>query len=337
MAKKLIEITRGEVVETIHYGDVVVVNSKGDILHQYGDANKYTYWRSAAKPIQAFNVILSGAADKYKFTKAEIAIMCASHYGEKFHIKTIESILSKIGLTEEAILGGTVTSLSADYALELAANQTQLNPMYSDCSGKHAGKLSICQHQNYPIESYKELEHPVQQEILEVIAEMCDIKKEDIAIGIDGCSVPVHAMPLKNMALAYARLANPSPLTLPYKTASEKIFEAMISHPEMISGTNGFCSELIALTNGKLVGKVGAEGIYCVGIKDKDLGFAIKMESGSMAVLPPVVLQVLQDLDILDSSELEALSKYYPMNNTNDLKQIVGEIRAVFSLKPSMS
>ncbi len=333
MAEKLIEITRGDVIETIHYGDVVVVNSKGDILYHYGDPDKYTYWRSAAKPIQAFNVILSGAAEKYNFTDAELAIMCASHYGEKFHIKTIESILSKIGLTEEAILGGTVTSLSSDYALELAANQTQLNPMYSDCSGKHAGKLSICQHKNYPIESYKELEHPVQQEILEVIAEMCEVKKEDIAIGIDGCSVPVHAMPLKNMALAYARLANPSQLNSDYKEASEKIFTAMCEHPEMISGTNGFCTDLIAASNGKLVGKVGAEGVYCVGIKDKDIGFAIKMESGNMAVLPPVVLQVLQDLDVLDSSELAALSKYYPMQNSNDLNQNVGEVRACFQLK----
>ncbi|NPD47538.1 asparaginase [Lentimicrobium sp. S6] len=332
MAKKLIEITRGDVVETIHYGDVVVVNSKGDIQYHYGDPNKYTYWRSAAKPIQAFNVILSGAADKYKFTKAEIAIMCASHYGEKFHIKTIESILSKIGLTEEAILGGTVTSLSTNYALELAANQIQLNPMYSDCSGKHVGKLSICQHKGYPTESYKELNHPVQQEILEVIAEMCEVEKEDITIGIDGCSVPVHAMPLKNMALAYARLANPTHLNPPYKEASERIFTAMCAHPEMVSGTNGFCSELIAASNGKLVGKVGAEGVYCVGIKDKDIGFAIKMESGNMAVLAPVVLQVLQDLEVLDSSELQALSKYHPMQNTNDLKQVVGEIRAAFEI-----
>ena len=332
MSKKLIEITRGEVVETIHYGDVVVVNSKGELLYHYGDPNKFTYWRSAAKPIQAFNVILSGAAEKYGFTDAELAIMCASHYGEKHHIKTIESILSKIGLTEEAILGGTVTSLSSDYALELAANQTKLNPMYSDCSGKHAGKLSICQHKNYPLESYKELQHPVQQEILEVMAEMCELQKEDIVIGIDGCSVPVHAMPLKNMALAYARLANPEHLSTEYKDASEKLFAAMTNHPEMISGTNGFCTDLIAASNKKLVGKVGAEGIYCVGVKDRDIGIAMKMESGNMAVLPPAVISVLKELDVLDDTELKALEKYSPMMNSNDLKNKVGEISAVFEL-----
>lgn len=333
MSDKLIEITRGEIVESMHYGDVVVVNSKGEILYQYGDPMKFTYWRSAAKPIQAFNVILSGAAQKYQFTDAELAIMCASHYGEEFHIKTIESILSKIGLTKDHILGGTVTSLSYDYALELAANHTPLNPMYSDCSGKHAGKLSVCMHKGYPIATYKELHHPIQQEILEVIAEMCDMQKEDIAIGIDGCSVPVHAMPIKNMALAYARIANPDNLKSAFREASQRVFAAMCKHPEMISGTNGFCTELIAATHNKLVGKVGAEGVYCVGIKDRDLGVAIKMESGNMAVLPPAVMQVLRDLEVLSSDEMKQLSKYYPITNTNDLHQKVGVIRSAFQLR----
>ena len=189
MSEKLIEITRGDVVETMHYGDVVVVNSKGEILCHYGDPEKYTYWRSAAKPIQAINVILSGAAEKYNFTDAEIAIMCASHYGEEFHIKTIKSILNKIDLNEDHLLGGIVNSLSADYALKMARNQMELNTMITDCSGKHVGKLSVCQHKNYSVESYKELSHPVQQEILQVITDMTDVAKEDISIGNDD---PIH-------------------------------------------------------------------------------------------------------------------------------------------------
>jgi L-asparaginase II len=333
MAKKIIEITRGDIVESIHNGDIAIVNSKGDLLYQYGDANKYTYWRSAAKPIQTYNVLLSRTADHYNFNDAEIAIMCASHYGEAFHLKTVESILNKIGLNKNHILGGTVTSLNSDYALELARKQTELNPMYSDCSGKHAGKLSICKHKNYPIETYKELEHPVQQSILDIISEMAEINKEDIAIGIDGCSVPVHALPLKNMALAYAKLANPEDLIPNYKEASERIFKAMCHHPEMISGTNGFCSDLIAASNNKLVGKVGAEGVYCVGVKDRDLGIAIKMESGNMDVLPPAVIKILKDLNILDSIELKTLEQYNPIINKNDLKNKVGEINAVFELE----
>jgi L-asparaginase II len=333
MAEKLIEVTRGKVVETIHRGDVVVVNSKGDVLHQYGDANKYTYWRSAAKPIQAFNVILSGAAQHYSFTKAELAIMCASHYGEAFHTQTIQSILSKIGLTQDHILGGSVRSLSTDYAFEMAEKNMELNPMISDCSGKHAGKLSVCVHKGYPLESYKELNHPMQQEVLQSLAEMAEVAIDEIQIGIDGCSVPVHALPLKNMALAYAKLANPDNLSLEYKQASEKIFNAMVAHPEMISGTNGFCTELIAASNGKLVGKVGAEGVYCVGVKGKDIGIAIKMESGNMSVLPPVVLRVLEEIEVLSTDELEALSNYNPMLNSNDLQMKVGEIRAAFSIK----
>jgi len=333
MAEKLIEITRGDVVETVHRGDVVVVNTEGDILFQYGDPEKYTYWRSAAKPIQAFNVILSGAADKYNFSDDEIAIMCASHYGEPFHLKTVKSILTKIGLSEEHILGGTVTSLNPEYALKLAYDHADLNSMYTDCSGKHAGKLSICQHKNYPLETYKELSHPVQQAILKVIAEIADVNTKDIAIGIDGCSVPVHALPLKNMALAYARLANPENLSNAYKETSERIFKAMVNEPEMISGTNGFCTDLIAASHKKLVGKVGAEGVYCVGVKDKGIGIAIKMESGNMDVLPPAVISILKAFDVLTEEELDSLSKYNPISNTNDLNQKVGEVKAVFDIK----
>lgn len=332
MSEKLIEITRGDIVETIHYGDVAVVNSKGDLLYHCGNPEKYTFWRSAAKPIQAFNVIISGAADKYGFTDEELSIMCASHYGEKFHLKTIKSILNKIGLTENHILGGTVTSLSSEYALELAYQQTILNPMYSDCSGKHAGMLSVCKHKNFPLETYKELSHPQQQSILKIIAKMTDMDIKNIGIGIDGCSVPVHAMPIKNMALAYARLANPEQLPESYKMASQKVFKAMTKHPEMVSGTNGFCSNLIALSNKKLVGKVGAEGVYCVGVKNRDIGISIKIESGNMNVLPPAVIHILDKLDVLTKAELKTLGNYNPMINTNDLKNKVGEISAVFDL-----
>ncbi len=333
MSVKLVEVTRGKIVETSYRGDVVVVDIAGNILFKAGNPLKITYMRSAAKPLQAINVILSGAYKALGLTSHELAVICSSHYAEPFHLKSVASILEKAGLQNEHVKGGIVTSFNPQYALQLARNGTELTPLFSDCSGKHAGMLAVCSHKKYSLHDYLSPQHPCQQEILAHMSYMCDVPAHKFMIGIDGCSAPVHAFPLFNMALGYARLANPDKLIKPYKLASHQIFDAMVSHPEMISGTGGFCTGLMKASNGKLIGKVGAEGIYCVGVKNRNLGFAIKIESGSMAMLPPVVIKILQQLDVLSANELKALSSYEVMNNLNDIGTTVGFIRPVFQLK----
>ncbi len=333
MSEILVEISRGEVIETIHRGDIVVSDNQGKLLHFVGNPDKKTYMRSSAKPLQALNVILSGAAAKFNFTDKEIAIMCSSHYAEDFHREVIFSILQKIGLTPNHILGGTVTSLSDSYALELAWNHTELNPIFSDCSGKHVGMLAVCVHKNYPLHNYLSMENPCQQEILEHLSFITEVRKSEISIGIDGCSAPVHAFSLKNMALGFAKISNPQLLPEDYKNACQRIFNAMTSFPEMIAGTNGFCTELMLKTNGKLIGKVGAEGVYCVGVKDRNIGFSVKIESGQMKVLPPVVMRILRKLNVLTNTELENLKHFEIIDNINDVKTVVGKIVSNFEWK----
>jgi L-asparaginase II len=332
MAVKLVEVTRGEVVESIHRGDIAIVNYKGDLLYYAGDPGKITYIRSAAKPIQALNVILSSAFDEYKISCKELAVMCASHYGEDFHREAVEQVLHKIGLSKENILGGSVPSLSNEIALKHAWNNQQPDQLFSDCSGKHAGFLAVCQKKGYPVKTYMNPEHPLQQEILYLISQVCQYPRERIKIGIDGCSVPVHALPVFNMALGYARLAKPNNFDSDLSEASQIIFKAMNQHPEMIAGTNGFCTDLIGNTNGKLIGKVGAEGIYCIGLKNEGIGIALKMEDGNMNRIPPVVVKLLDDLNVLTKEELFSLKKYYPIDSLNDLATKVGEVRANFKL-----
>jgi len=332
MAVKLVEVTRGNVVESIHRGDIAVVNYKGDILYYAGEPEKITYIRSAAKPIQALNVILSSAFDEYKISQKELAVMCASHYGEDFHRETVEQILHKIGLSKENILGGSVSSLSKEIALTHAWNNLQPDQLVSDCSGKHAGFLAVCQRKGYPLDTYMNPKHPLQQEILNLISQVCQYPAERIKIGIDGCSVPVHALPVFNMALGYARLAKPFNFDSDLSEASQLIFNAMNNYPEMIAGTNGFCTDLIANTNGKLIGKVGAEGIYCLGLKNEGVGIALKMEDGNMNRIPPVIIKLLTELNVLTKQELFSLRKYFPMANLNDLGTKVGEIKANFKL-----
>ncbi|MBM9514942.1 asparaginase [Desulfogranum marinum] len=333
MSEALLEITRGDVIECIHRGDIAVVNSCGELLHSCGDPYKLTYFRSAAKPIQALHVFTSGAADRFNISDKEIAVICSSHYAEEFHRQTIRSILAKIGLTEENILGGTVTSLNSDYALQLAREGVPLSPIFSDCSGKHSGMLAACVHKGYNLTSYLSPEHPCQQHILTILADVCDVPSEDIKIGIDGCSAPVHALPIRNMALGFARLANQQCLPSTLAPYAGKIFSAMNSYPEMVSGTGGFCTELIKHTQGLLIGKIGAEGVYCVGIKGMDVGIAVKVENGSMDVLPPIVMDILDKLGCLDEEMKGKLAAFTHKSNVNDINTVVGEYRSVLQLK----
>nr|WP_209661732.1 asparaginase [Acetoanaerobium pronyense] len=334
MSEPLVRVSRGPVVESIHRGDAVVVNTSGEILYFIGDPYKYTYIRSAAKPLQTINVFLSGAQNKFEFTDEELSIMCASHYGEDFHKKVIENMLEKIGLKMEDLNCGKTLSIKPEYAqIQLKENHI-INQANNDCSGKHCGILASCIAKGYDLGGYTEDKHPVEQDILKVISMMCEIEPEDIKLGVDGCSVPVHAMPIYNMALGYAKLANPNSLEKNVKEGCEKIFTAMNNAPEMVAGTGGFCTELIKNTNGKLIGKLGAEGVFCIGVKEKGIGLAVKIEDGNYyRAINPAVMRCLEDLEILDNEELEKLSRFISQKNINNLGTEVGQIEPCFHLK----
>lgn len=334
MSEALINVTRGPIIESMHRGDIAVVDRKGNLLYFKGDPYKVTYLRSALKPIQALNVFLSGAENRFHFTDEEIALMCASHYGEDFHVRTVQNMLSKIGLDLGSLLCGSNYSLNPEYMREQIANHIKITPAHTDCSGKHAGMLAACIAKGYDTEAYNSFNHPVQKDILREIAKMCEIDEEKILIGTDGCTVPVHAMPLYNAALGFAKLSKPDELDSETKAACERIFSAMNNAPLMVAGTGGFCTELIKNAHGKLIGKLGAEGVYCVGLKEKGLGIAVKIEDGNYSrAIAPAVLRCLHDLDILDESETEALAAYEKANVYNNVGNIVGEIKADFHLE----
>jgi L-asparaginase II len=330
MSVPLINVWRGTIVESIHRGDLVVVDADDKIIYSLGNPQKITYFRSSAKAIQAVNVVKSGAYDKYKLTERELSLICSSHYAEDFHLQTVQSILDKIGLHKNNILGGIVASLNPEIALRQAASGHIIDERYSDCSGKQAGMLAVCQTKGYSLNNYLDPNHPCQQEILEDISTFCQIAKEEIIIGIDGCSAPVHALPLINMAIGFRNLSNPGKLACEDKAAANLVYKSMVTYPEMISGTAGFCSQLIKYSKGKLIGKIGAEGVYTIGVKERNIGIALKIESGSMAVIPPVIMRTLRELDILTRQELDDLQKYMEMDSLNDNGRLVGKITTAY-------
>lgn len=334
MSEELLHVYRGAIVENIHRGDIVVVDSSGNILKEVGNAQKLTYLRSAAKPFLALNVILSGAAERYQFEDRELAVMCASHRGETYHTEVLAGIVDKMGIEADSVLHCGITEpFSRAAATNLYKSGQPLTPLHCNCSGKHLGMISVCRQKGYPVENYYDISHPVQQDALETLSRFAGIDKEEIVIGVDGCTVPVHGIPLYNMALAYARLGNPGELGVNYASAANRLTNAIVSNPEMISGVKAFCTDLMIAGKKDIVGKVGADGVYCIAIPKKGIGIALKIEDGDMRSCHIAAANVLKQLNLLDEEQCTYLNKYLNSPVFDNYKNKIGEYKAVFDLK----
>lgn len=332
-AEILVEVTRGSLVENQHRGHVAIVNWEGKLLYSAGNPRHITYWRSSAKPFQALPVIESGAAHRYGITPKELALFCASHNGETMHTETVLKIFAKIGQEHSLLQCGVHMPYHQETAKAMLAAGQEPNSLHSNCSGKHSGMLTLVTHLGYDPSNYLDLDHPVQQTILDYIAEWTGYPREDIAIGVDGCGVPVHGLPVYNMSLAYARLSRPETYDETRADACKRITGAMTAHPEMVGGTDRFCTDLMRVAKGKLVGKAGAAGVYCVGILDEGIGITVKCEDGSGKGRDPVVVEILRQLGYLNEQQVKALEKYHRPQNINHRKEKCGEVIPVVKLK----
>lgn len=334
MSEKLVELTRGNLVESIHRGDLAVVNAEGKLLYSAGSPReKVTFIRSASKPIQAVPVVESGAADHYQFTQQELAIFCASHSAEEIHVNTVRRILQKIGLDESALQCGRHLPINREAAHELIRNNQKPTEVYSNCSGKHSGMLSLAQHMGWDVSNYLDVDHPVQQTMRQTIAKFANMASEDIEIGIDGCGVPVFGLSVYNMALAWARLAQPDQLGADTAAAARRLTAAMTAWPQMVAGTGRLCTALMTHLNGRVVSKSGAQGVYCVGLLEHGIGITVKIEDGNGRATGPAIIETLRQMGLLDATDLENLKDQYQPLIYNHRRDIVGETRTAFKLK----
>jgi L-asparaginase II len=324
--------TRGSLVESKHYANIAVIDHNYNLKYYLGDPDYFTFFRSSAKPVQALQVILSGAAGHFKLSDQEIAIMCASHYGEPEHINTVLSIMRKTGLSLTDFRCGEATSINRKISLQMAKKGITGSELISDCSGKHSGMLAVCKFKNYSMSDYLDKNHPVQLENLRLISLFAETPIEDISLGIDGCSVPVFALTLKEMATAYLNLVNPSKFEENIQSACHRIFDSMNNYPFMISGTDGFCTALMKATKGRLIGKIGAEGVYCIALKNEKIAIALKIEDGLLQVVPPVAMHTLKQLNLLSNQEYYELEKFHHFDNLNNNGLTVGQVFSDFTL-----
>src|SRR5256712_8907070 len=203
-----VEQIRGGVVEAVHEVHVAVVDSTGGLVARTGDAELVTFWRSAVKPFQALPLVADGAADRFGLTSEELALACASHSSEPAQVARVRELLGKIGCSERDLLCGPHPPLSDRVAQDYQTRGVRLTAVYSNCSGKHAGMLALARHHGWPTEFYTRLEHPVQQRCLPEVSRWTGVPAGDIKTAVDGCGVVCYGMPLRNMALAYARLGD---------------------------------------------------------------------------------------------------------------------------------
>jgi len=328
----LATVTRSGLVESTHYGDAVVVTGDGRILSTGGDPQRWAYMRSSGKPLQALPIVMTGAADEFGLTQQELAVCCASHCSSAEHVQTVRGILAKLGMNEDALECGTHAVGDEEERNRLIRENKLPLPIHNNCSGKHAGILASTKAMGVPPEGYSQPDHPVQKLILSTIAAMCDIPAERIRLGVDGCGLPTFAMPLKNMAVGFARLTNPRRVDDDIAAAAGRICSAMAAAPVMIAGKGSFNTRLLEVAGDTITAKGGAEGLFMLGVKGRDIGLAIKASDGDFRAMPPVVLSALKQLDAISDEQLRQLDEFIRPQLKNTLDVVIGEIIAQLQL-----
>jgi len=332
----LVEVTRGEIVESIHFGSITACLADGSVLLAAGTQKAPFFLRSASKPFQALAFLERGGAEVYDLKGEEIALMCASHFGTDRHVKVLEKMQEKIGITESYLQCGLHPPYDEETAKRMEQEGMPLHPNRNNCSGKHTGMLAFAKMTGAPIENYLETDHPVQQAILQTHAEMCGLPAEELIIGIDGCSAPVFAVPLKSAALAYARLYQPEALGENRARACRKITAAMSAHPYIVAGIGAFDTEGMQAGEGSFITKIGAEGYRGIGILpgkaagfSSAVGICYKIIDGdkTLRANSVIAMVLLETFGLLDDEKKEKLKKFGRQPITNRQDKTVGEIR----------
>lgn len=332
METALVREYRGGIEECVHVGHICGVNDQGEIKYRAGDPEAVSFLRSAGKPFQAIPVIRHGADAKFGLTEEESAIFIGSHRAEPFHVEVLESIMRKTGIGEESLICHPTYPLSAYATENLMRDHKPKRAIYHNCSGKHLGVLALCKTMGYPLESYGEPNHPVQQEILKTLAYLAEIPTEKIGLGTDGCGFPVFALPLRSLATAFLKFACPDLIAdAEIRRAVETIARCMNRHPEMVAGTDRICSSLLKDPN--IVAKGGAKGLYAFSLRQERLAFALKVLDGSEDEWPLIAASILEQIGYSNQATIDEMYRLAPKEIRNDNRLVVGLNQTVFTLQ----
>ncbi len=278
----LVISTRAELTESFYRGAYCVVNEQNEIIDRAGNIFNPIFPRSALKFFQALPLLAADGKKYFNFTDEEIAVMCASHNAEERHIEVIQSIMEKARLNERMLQCGFHPPYREKDSRNFFAEHKIPSPLYNNCSGKHVGFLAYCKLKGYSTENYLDLNHPLQQEIKQCIAQFAETHPNQLPVGIDGCSAPNFALTLYQLAVAFKNLSTPERIDSRWTEAAMQVIHSIKAHPMMIAGTERFCTELSEALGNHVIGKTGAEGVYGITFLQKKLGAAIKTDDGKM-------------------------------------------------------
>lgn len=316
------EVTRGGIIESRHRGAFCVVDQTGHVISAEGGIAQPVFPRSAIKAFQCQAVLESGAADRFGFTDEEIALACASHQGEPDHVRVARSMLAKAGNDEHLYECGAHWPNDEHAHHAAVRDGTGCLAVHNNCSGKHAAMLALARQLGVDPAGYVKREHPVQRAVAAVLGKLCDCDPDQLACGIDGCSVPTWAIPIRALALGFARFCGPENVT------GHRIIAAVRAHPFMVAGTGSFDTGLMTELPRVFV-KTGAEGVYCGCVPHAGLGIALKCDDGAGRAAEVAMASVLESLDVWTAEEKAILHRFrhHELRNRRDL--VIGEVRAV--------
>ena len=322
-----VEVWRGGRVESRHRVRVCIADAAGAVVESIGDIDEPVYPRSAVKPFQALALVESGAADAFGLGDAELALACASHSGEPMHVERVERWLALLGLDETALACGGHPPIHAPTAAAMAAQGEAPRRVHDNCSGKHTGMLTASRHLGLPVEHYAHSGGALQQRIGAIVAEMADLAEPPPA-GIDGCSLPAWAVPLRGLATAAARLARPDGLPPPRRGALERISGAMRRHPELVAGSGRCCTAVMRALPDVTV-KTGAEGVYIAALHRPGLGIALKVEDGATRAAEAALVACLHAMAAVPAEAEAALAAFGRPILHSRAGEAVGAVAAV--------
>ena len=326
--------TRGEVVESVHYGSVAVVDAKGVLLFAAGDPHALTFTRSALKPLQALPFVRDGGPERFGFSAVQVALLCASHSGEPRHVDGVAGMLARADNGPEDLACGAHVPGFYDTRGEVPP-PPPYSPLAHNCSGKHAGMLACCTMHGWPRQGYIAFDHPLQREIRAAVAAFSGVPESGLHAGIDGCSAPNYALPLVHLARSFAKLATSEGDDPQFGRAPARLRDAMVAHPEMVSGEGRSDLMLSQAGAGDWIAKIGAEGVQAIGVRSRGLGVAIKVADGSKRGLFPAVVAVLDQLGLLDPERRARLSALREPTVFNVRGIATGVVRPVVLLEKS--
>jgi L-asparaginase II len=328
-----IETRRGGTPECLHFGALAVSDAQGRLLAHAGDPQWVGFTRSTLKPLQALPFVQGGGPQRFGFSREQVAMLCASHSGEPMHVAQVQGMLDQAGVSYKALQCGCHVPIFADLGVLPRPAEGSYDERHHNCSGKHSGFLAFCIQHGHPLHNYLAPAHPLQQAIRRDVAAVVGLAPEQLAMGIDGCSAPNYAMPLANLARGFARVAlgeaDPQ-----FGASFAQLANAMVAHPELVSGTRRNDEAFMRAGRGDWVTKVGADGMQVVASRSRGQALALKISDGNPVALHASTVEALDQLGWLDARQREELRPWRSEAIANAKGTQVGERRAVFRLSP---